>query len=83
MLETMLQSKAMPDIKEYATIADAANDERVPYSVYWVRRLAQEGKIEAVKIGEGLRSQWLVHMPSLLAYVGEMEELGTKKHHPD
>ena len=83
MLETVLQSKTMPDIKEYATIADAANDERVPYSAYWVRRLAQEGKIEAVKIGEGLRSQWLVHMPSLLAYVKEMEELGTKKHHPD
>jgi hypothetical protein len=73
----------MPDIEEYATIRDAAKDDRVPYTAYWVRRLAQEGKIEAKKFGSGSRATWLVHMPSLLAYVDEMEALGTQKHAAD
>jgi hypothetical protein len=83
MTKDVVKLTIMPDIEEYATVEDAANDERVPYSAYWVRRLVQDGKVEAFKVGKGLRSQWLVHMPSLLAYVKEMEELGTKKHHPD
>ena len=70
----------MPDIEEYATIQEAAQDDRVPYTAYWVRRLAQEGKIEAKKFGTGSRATWLVHMPSLLDYVAEMDALGTQKH---
>lgn len=76
----MVQSGTMPDIEEYATIADAAKDERVPYTAYWVRRLAQDGKIKALKIGDPERGTWLVHMPSLLEYIREMDELGAQKH---
>jgi hypothetical protein len=83
MASVMVKSRTMPDIKEYKTIKQAAADDRVPYSEYWIRRLVQDGTVAAQKIGEGFRSQWLVHMPSLLAYAREMEELGTKKHHPD
>jgi hypothetical protein len=71
----------MPDIREYLTLEDAAADDRVPYKMYWIRRLIKDGKVEAVKFGKGQRALWLVHMPSLLAYVSEMDELGTKKHH--
>jgi hypothetical protein len=70
----------MPDISEYATIEQAAADERVPYTAYWVRRLAQEGKITAVKVGPPERGQWLVYMPSLLEYIKKMDDLGTGKH---
>lgn len=83
MYEVMVKSRAMPDIKEYVTVKQAAARDDVPYSEYWIRRLVQDGRIAAEKIGEGFRSQWLIHLPSLLAYVREMEELGTQKHHPD
>ena len=45
-------------------------------------KLITAGKIRAQKIGKGARGQWLIHMPSLLSYVGEMDDLGTKKHGP-
>ena len=77
---TVLELATMPDIKEYATIEQAANDPRVPYTAYWVRRLAQTGKIQAIKVGPEERGQWLVYMPSLLEYVDQMENLGTQKH---
>ena len=73
----------MPDIEEYATIQDAARDNRVPYTAYWVRRLAQEGKIQARKFGTGSRATWLIHLPSLIEYAREMEALGTQKHARD
>jgi len=76
---TIVELAVMPDIREYVTIKDAASDERVPYTAYWLRRLAQEGKIEAVRFGEGAHGQWLIHMPSLLDYIAEMQKLGTKK----
>lgn len=79
---SMVELASMPDIEEYATIEDAAKDERVPYTAYWLRRLAQEGKVTATKVGKGARGQWLIHMPSLLQYVQEMDDLGTKKHGP-
>jgi hypothetical protein len=79
---TVVQFAAMPDIEEYATIEDAAADDRVPYTPYWIRRLAQEGKITAVKVGKRTRGQWLIHLPSLLEYISGMEDLGTKKHSP-
>lgn len=76
----MLTKVIVPDIEEYRTIAESAADPRVPYGQYWIRRLVQAGKVEAKKFGTGARSVWLVHMPSLLAYVREMEALGNKKH---
>lgn len=79
---SMVELMAMPDIAEYVTIQEAAEDERVSYTAYWIRRLAQEGKVKAVKVGKRTRGQWLIHMPSLLEYIGEMEDLGTKKHNP-
>ena len=45
---SVVEFAAMPDIKEYATIEEAANDPDVPYTAYWVRKLAQDGKIEAI-----------------------------------
>ena len=81
MLKDVLEFAAtMPDISEYATIEEAAADARVPYTSYWVRRLAQEGKVLAVKVGPAERGQWLIHMPSLLEYVKRMDDLGTGKH---
>jgi hypothetical protein len=80
MVLTVIELAAMPDIKDYATIEQAAADERVPYTAYWVRRLAQEGKIEAIKVGPSERGQWLVYMPSLIEYIEKMNELGTGKH---
>ena len=71
------------DLEDYVTIPEAAADSRIPYTPYWIRRLAQEDKIQAVKVGSLSRGQWLVHFPSLLQYVAEMERLGTQKHSPD
>lgn len=76
----VIQLAAMPDIEEYATIEEAAADDRVPYTAYWVRRLAQSGKIAARKFGTGARSTWLIHMPSLLDYIDEMRRMGSQKH---
>jgi hypothetical protein len=78
----VVELASMPDIEEYATIEKAAADSRVPYTEYWLRRLAQEGRITVLKVGKGPRGQWLIHMPSLLKYIEEMDELGTKKHGP-
>jgi hypothetical protein len=73
-------ASTMPDIEEYKTIEDAASHPDVSYTAYWIRRLAQKGKIQAIKVGPAERGQWLVYMPSLLAYIKEMDELGTGKH---
>ncbi len=70
----------MPDIDQFATLEEAENDSRVPYTRYWLRKLCQDGKLDARKFGTGRRAVWLVHMPSLLEYVREMESLGTQKH---
>jgi hypothetical protein len=78
----MIESHTMPDIKEYASIQDAAADPKVPYSEHWLRVLCQRGEVEAVKMGTGQKSIWLVHMPSLHAYVARMEQEGTEKHTP-
>jgi hypothetical protein len=69
----------MPDIREYADLDTAASDPRVPYSAQWLRVLARDGRIEAEKYGTGRRAMWLIHMPSLLAYVEEMKRLGPQK----
>lgn len=80
MLETVVKWTVMPDIREYVTIPEAAADERVPYTAYWLRRLCQEGKIKAIKVGTASKGQWLIHLPALLEYIKRMEELGTQKH---
>jgi hypothetical protein len=80
MIETVVKLATMPDIKEYVTILKAAEDERVPYTAYWLRRLCQDGKIKALKIGSAEKGQWLIHLPTLLEYVKQMNELGTQKH---
>lgn len=78
MVLTVVELAAMPDINEYATIEQAATD--VGYTPYWVRRLAQEEKIQAIKVGPPERGQWLVYMPSLREYKKRMDDLGTSKH---
>ena len=79
---SVVELASMPDIKEYKTLQDAVADSRVPYTLYWVRRLCQEGKITAIKLGTSTRGTWLVHMPSLLNYIKNMDELGEQKHNP-
>lgn len=79
---SVVKSAIMPDINEYVTIEDAVQLEEVTYTPYWLRRLAQEGKIEAFKVGPGARGQWLIHKPSLLRYIKSMKDLGAQKHNP-
>ena len=83
MIQFEVESAIMPDIQDYVTIDEAIEDSRVAYTAYWIRRLAQEGKIEARKIGGGVRGQWLIYLPSLVEYINKMDDLGTKKHRPD
>ena len=78
----VLKSSIMADITDYITIIEAANRADVPYTAYWIRRLVQEGKLKAVKVGDPVRGTWLVHLPSLLEYVKRMADLGTSKHNP-
>ena len=78
----MVKLAAMPDIEEYRSLQEAAGDPRVPYTVYWLRKLCKDGKVKATKFGEGAHAVWLVHLPSLLDYIREMDDLGTAKHHP-
>lgn len=75
----MIYSATMP-INDYVTIAEAIEDERIPYTGFWLRRLAKAGRVKAKKIGTGFRGYWLIDLPSLLAYTEEMADLGTKKH---
>lgn len=80
MIESVVKWAIMPDIQEYVTILEAAEDRRVPYTAYWLRRLCQDGKIKAIKIGSAAKGQWLIHLPTLLEYIQKMDELGTQKH---
>jgi hypothetical protein len=75
--------QTMPDIEEYVTTAEAADHPRVDYTAYWIRHLCQEGKIEAIKVEGAARGTWLVRLPSLLAYIDEMNALGTQKFSPN
>jgi excisionase family DNA binding protein len=62
--------------KEWLTTAEAA--ELAGYHVKYVRRLVKDGKIAGRKRGR----DWWVDKQSVLAYVREMERLGTAKHDP-
>lgn len=80
---SLAQAMAMPDIKEYVTIQEAVEDDRIPYTAHWLRTLCQQDKIEAVKVGHrGTRGQWLIHLPSLLKYIAEMDAMGPQKFNP-
>jgi excisionase family DNA binding protein len=75
-LRTQAGSERMPDLADYVTTQEA---ERLSgYKLRWIRQLAQEGKLEAIKVGR----TWLVNKDNLQAYVREMRELGTGKHNP-
>lgn len=62
------------------TLSKAVKDDRVHYSMIWVRNLCKEGKIDAQKFGEGKGAIWMVSLSSLLQYIEKMERLGTSKH---
>ena len=80
-MSSIAELATLADIKEYCSLEDAADDPRVPYTVYWLRKLCQDGeKVTAQKFGTGRRAVWLIHLPSLLDYIAEMERLGTQKH---
>ena len=70
---------SLPDISEYQTLEEASSDNRVPYTVQWLRKLCQDGKITAQKFGTGRRAVWLIHKPTLLEYIAEMQALGSQK----
>lgn len=76
----IVKSPTMADMAEYKTLAEASEDKRIPYTVHWLRKLCQDNTVECIKLGSGHRAMWLIHMPSLLTYVQEMDDLGTKKH---
>lgn len=78
----MIQSGAMPELNEYVTISEATAHPDVKYSAYWLRNLAAEGKVPSRKLGDEHRGLWLIHLPSLLQYIKQMDDLGTDKHNP-
>ena len=66
----------MPDLAHCVTTQET---QRLSgYKLRWIRQLAQEGKLEAIKVGR----TWLVNGGGLQACVEEMRELGTGKHNP-
>ena len=77
---SIVELATLPDIEEYRSLEEAASDPRVGYTVYWLRKLCQEKKVKSEKFGTGRRAVWLIHLPSLLAYIAKMERLGTQKH---
>lgn len=79
MTMTMLKSQVMP-VGEYVTIEEAAAHEGVTFTPYWLRVLCREHKVKCMKLGDERRGQWLIHLPSLMAYIKEMDDLGSKKH---
>jgi len=46
----------------------------VTYTPHWIRVLCRDQKIDAQKIGEGKRGQWLVNVDNLLDYIREKSE---------
>jgi excisionase family DNA binding protein len=48
------------------------------YAQAYLRRLANQGRIEARKVGR----DWLINQESLLAYKREMDSLGDQRHNP-
>jgi excisionase family DNA binding protein len=50
----------------------------IGYASAYLRRLANQGRVEALKIGR----DWLINQESLLAYKREMDALGRQRHNP-
>ncbi|MBN1811794.1 MAG: helix-turn-helix domain-containing protein [Anaerolineae bacterium] len=48
------------------------------YASAYLRRLANQGRIEACKVGR----DWLINQESLLAYKVQMDALGDQRHNP-
>jgi excisionase family DNA binding protein len=48
------------------------------YASAYLRRLANQGRVEARKVGR----DWLINQESLLAYKREMDTLGPQRHNP-
>jgi excisionase family DNA binding protein len=48
------------------------------YSVAYLRRLANQGRVEARKVGR----DWVLYKDSILAYKKRMDSLGLDKHNP-
>lgn len=48
------------------------------YASAYLRRLANQGRIEAHKVGR----DWLINQENLLAYKREMDALGPQRHNP-
>jgi hypothetical protein len=48
------------------------------YASAYLRRLANQGRVEARKVGR----DWLINQESLLAYKQEMDSLGGQRHNP-
>ncbi|MBN1135365.1 MAG: helix-turn-helix domain-containing protein [Anaerolineae bacterium] len=53
-------------------------EELTGYSVAYLRRLANQGRVEACKVGR----DWVLYRDSLLAYKERMDTLGLDKHNP-
>lgn len=65
-----------PIAQGWITMAEAAG--LSGYSPAYVRRLANRGRIEGRKVGNG----WLIKKQSLEAYKARMDGLGAGKHSP-
>lgn len=63
------------DDSEYVLVRIAA--EKTGYSTNHIRKLIRDQQVPARNIGI-----WLVHLPSLLHYKAEMDELGPRKFDP-
>jgi excisionase family DNA binding protein len=48
------------------------------YAQAYLRRLANQGRIEARKVGR----DWLINQESLLTYRAQMDALGDQRHNP-
>ena len=48
------------------------------YASAYLRRLANQGRVEARKVGR----DWLINQESLLTYKREMDSLGGQRHNP-
>lgn len=71
-----------PQLAGYELVSVVAQEDGIPYSSWWIRKLILDNKIKGGKFGVGRRGQWIVHRESLQTYITEMEKLGSSKHDP-
>lgn len=67
-------------LSEYKTIEEALEHPDVTYNPVYLYKLCREGTILSVYKGPPRRGVYLLHMPSLLAYIERMNRLGNKKY---